>query len=354
MINLQDYNLLDDALLTVAKEVKPLYYAEPTNENEQKQEFLIGKSRNPNFQYRPLEYNPDEVEAKLRSIKVPDGLLGRIFKIAQKGALLDNEIIKNRGNRDIVRNNTITIYGVPGEQLVTYADGLLRQTTNVEAAKTVPAENVKEALERALVSVGLIDWRVELSDKKLTTVYKAEKKITICRTREFGDKDPARLCVHEVGVHVLRAANGYEQPLKIFALGLPGYLPTEEGLTSYFEELTGNSDVETIRDYAARVIAVDSVIKGLDFRQTFDRLKNYRLSDDQSWNITIRAHRAGGYIKDHVYLEGLLRVRDFAKQSGDFKTLYVGKVGIDDLPLVRTLLEERILKEAKYLPNFIK
>ncbi|MBS3168939.1 DUF1704 domain-containing protein [Candidatus Woesearchaeota archaeon] len=354
MINLQKYNLLDDALLAAAKEVKPLYYVEPINEKEQKQEFLAGKVGNPSFQYKPLEYNPAEVQAKLESIEVPDGLLGGIFQIGRRNALLDNELIENRGKCDIVRNNTTIIYGVPSEPLVAYADELLRQTPEVDATKEVAAESVKEALERALVSTGLTDWAVELSDKRLTTVYQAEKKITICRTRKFGDKDPARLCVHEVGVHTLRAVNGYEQPLKIFALGLPGYLPTEEGLTSYFEEITGNSDSETIRDYAARVIAVDSVVKGLDFSQTFDRLKSYELTDDRSWNLAVRAHRAGGYIKDHVYLEGLLKVRDFAKQGGDFKTLYVGKVGIEDLPLVRALLEENVLTEARYLPAFIR
>ncbi|MBI4152665.1 DUF1704 domain-containing protein [Candidatus Woesearchaeota archaeon] len=354
MVDLQEYGLLDDALLAAAKEIRPLYYIEPINEKEQKQEFLAGKVKSPHFQYKPLKYDPDQVQVQLESIEVPDGPLGRIYQTALRNVLLDNELIQKRGNKDIVRNNTHAMYGVPSGSLVAYADELLRQTPDVEATKEVAAESVKEALEHALISTGITDWVVELSDKRLTTVYPAEKRITLCRTRKFGDKDPARLCVHEVGVHTLRAVNGYEQPLKIFALGLPGYLPTEEGLTSYFEEITGNSDSETIRDYAARVIAVDSVVKSLDFRQTFDRLKGYRLTDDQSWNLAVRAHRAGGYIKDHVYLEGLLRVRDFAKQGGDFKTLYVGKVGIDDLPLVRALLDEKVLAEARYLPAFIK
>ena len=166
--------------------------------------------------------------------------------------------------------------------------------------------------------------------------------------------DPERLKVHEVGVHALRAANGYEQPLKIFALGLPGYLPTEEGLSSYFEEFTGNTSEETMRDYAARVIAVDSVCQGLNFRQTFDRLKSYELTNDQAWNLAIRAHRAGGYIKDHVYLDGHRKVKEFVASDGDFNTLYVGKVGIEDLPLVRRLVKEGTLREAKYKPQFVK
>jgi len=131
-------------------------------------------------------------------------------------------------------------------------------------------------------------------------------------------------------------------------------LPTEEGLTSYFEELTGNTSDEMMRDYAGRVIAVDSVCQDLTFKKTFERLKDHSFTDDQAWNLAVRAHRGGGYIKDHVYLEGLTIVKDFAAKGGDFKTLYVGKVGIDHLPLVEKLLEEGVLQEAKYLPKFIK
>ncbi|GAG24501.1 unnamed protein product, partial [marine sediment metagenome] len=162
------------------------------------------------------------------------------------------------------------------------------------------------------------------------------------------------LAIHEVGVHVLRAANGYRQPLKIFAIGLPTYLSTEEGLSMYFEEITGNTNNEMLRNYAARVVAVDSLLRDLTFRKTFEKLKSYNFSDEQAWNLTLRAFRGGGYIRDHVYLEGYIQVKDFAQKKGDFKALYVGKIGIKDLTLVKDLLKKGILREAKYIPKFIK
>ena len=200
----------------------------------------------------------------------------------------------------------------------------------------------------------MINWSVELSDKRLTTVYPSERKITVCRDRTFAKIDSERLSVHEVGVHVLRYVNGYEQPLKIFALGLPGYLSTEEGLTSYFEELTGNASEETMRDYAARVIAVDSVCGDLDFKQTFERLKEYDLTNGQAWNLAVRVHRAGGYIKDHVYLDGNRKVKEFVEKEGDLHALYAGTIGIEDLPFVRKLTHEGILREPKYKPWFLQ
>ena len=354
MIDLQALNSVDDALMNIAKYVKPLYYIEPINEEEQKSEFLSGKVKNPVFLYRDLEYDPDEFEKRLNSIEIPDDELGVIFEKRKKEILLENRIIKNRGDEDFVKEATIILYGFPNEQLVAYADDLLKRIPPEETEKTVPSERIKTVFEEALYEHGLIDWRVEFSDKRLTTVYPAEKKITVCRNRKFAKIDPERLKVHEIEVHVLRAANGYEQPLRIFAFGLPGYVSTEEGLASFFEELTGNTSKETMRDYAARVIAVDSVYKGLDFRQTFERLRSYGLSDDQAWNLTVRAHRAGGYIKDHIYLDGYRKVKKFAETIGDFKTLYVGKIGIEDLPLIKKYLDKGILKEAIYKPKFIE
>jgi uncharacterized protein (TIGR02421 family) len=353
-VNVQAYSLIDKTILNLAESIKILYYFEPINEEEQKKEFLAGKIENPEFLYRDLEYNPKEIEEELNSLKIPDGELGRIFRKKRRGFLRRNEIIKNRGNGDVVRKITIGIHGVPSEQLIDFANDWLRRTPHVETKKTIPSKVIKKALEEALTDFGLTDWSVEFSDKKLTTVYSAEKKITVCKNRKFTKGDPARLVIHEVGVHILRAANGYEQPLKVLAIGLPGYLPTEEGLALYFEELTGNMNEQKMRDYAARVIGVEAVCQKLDFRQTFNRLKNYGLTDSQAWGTAVRVHRGGGFVKDQVYLKGLLKIKEFAQKDGDFKTLYVGKIGTKDLPLVRKLLREGIIKEAKYIPRFIQ
>ena len=173
---------------------------------------------------------------------------------------------------------------------------------------------------------------MKFSKKKSTTVYPPRKLVTVCRDRKFDVRDPKRLAVHEIGVHALRAANGYVQPFRLLALGLPGYINTEEGLTSYFEDLTGTMRNNTKRNYAALVIAVDSVARGFEFRQTFDLMRSAGFGENKSWNLSYRVHRGGGYLKDHVYLEGYFRIRDFAKKH-DLKTLYVGKMGIGDIPV---------------------
>ncbi|MDD5254318.1 MAG: DUF1704 domain-containing protein [Candidatus Nanoarchaeia archaeon] len=353
MINLEDLESLDKKLIELGKNIRPLYYIEPQNREDQKMRFLAGNIKNPEFSYRSLEYDPEKVERELKSIEVSYEGLGNIFMIKKINMVLMNNIIANRGNGEIVRSATILIHNTPDEKLVSYADGLLKKIPAQGAEKIISSDLIGMNLKEALEKYGILDWKIIFSDKELTAVNAARKEISICKTRLFSKIDPERLKVHEIGVHVLRAANGYEQPLGIFATGLPRYDSTEEGLTLYFENKTGSTNDELMRDYAARVIAVDSVCKGLDFRNTFDRLKSYDLTDDQAWNLAVRGHRGGGYIKDHIYLQGLLKIMDFERTDGDFKTLYIGKIGIEDLPLVRELIKEGTLKKAKYLPDFL-
>lgn len=352
MTDLSAYNTIDKALLEAAIDVKPLYYVNPTNGPEEKIKFFQNVNQNPSFTYRPLEYNPQNLVETLQKIIIPDDQIGGIFKEKKQETLLKNEIIQNRGNEELVKRATEKLYGMPSKELVLAAQKILKNIHNERLPKTTPSSDIKASLEEGLQQYGLTEWVVEFSNKRLTTIYAAEKKITVCENREFAALDKPRLKVHEVGVHALRAANGFNQDLNIFATGLPGYLPTEEGMATYFEQQTNTSSPEILRDYAARVIAVNSVCEGNEFKKTYNILRNYDLTEDQAWNLSVRAHRAGGFIKDHVYLQGKFDVEEFA-QEGDLSILYVGKIGLCHIPLVQELLDENTLKRPAHLPTFL-
>ncbi|MBU0471830.1 MAG: DUF1704 domain-containing protein [Nanoarchaeota archaeon] len=403
------YNEIDSQLFNIAKDIKPLAHITPRNESKEKKLFLNAEKENPEFEYKSASYDTSQKEKELTEVEIPKGLFQEIFETKREHSLLTNSVIINRGNQEIVRSATIAIHGKPDDQLVQYAHQILITTNSIEKEQTVRPEVIRKALESEIRVIGIplltdnleeannrineqdkhilgvyinnihkqdldvflkkikdegrtnlkeiIDqyWIVGRSRKQLTTVNAVEKNITVCGyKRKFTKMDIKRLPVHEVGVHALRASNGYEQPLNVFATGLPGYLPTEEGLTSYFEEITGNSGDEMLRNYAARVIAVDSVCQNLSFRETFNRLKNYEFSDDEAWKLSVRAHRGGGYVKDHVYLQGLLMIKEFMKSGNDIKPLFVGKVGVNDLDMVNELLNQEILKQPKYLPAHLQ
>jgi hypothetical protein len=301
-INLSDYQEIDKTLFRVGLKVSPLYHLEPLNEREEKVAFLKGRKENPQFRLRNLKYKPARSEEGLRVLAMPPGQPGKIFERKKRDVLLKNEIVIHRHDPKIVRKNSARIYGTPESSLVRQAKRILKNSPKAVKKGTVPASELKRVLVKVLKIYGLSGWQVALTDKRLVSVYTSKKLVSLGKDWKFTPASAKRRVIHEIEVHVLRGANGYLQPLKIFATGLPGYLPTEEGMAFYFEEKMGLLSQRKLRDYAARVIGVDSVCQGLDFRRAFERSKKYGFTDNQAWGLTLRVYRGGGYVKDHIYL----------------------------------------------------
>lgn len=398
----------DDALHKVRKDVLPIKYLSPTNTETAKQAFLE-RGDSPEFTYRDLEYDPVETEESLMSLEIPSGELGSLLEEKRHELLLQNQLVAHRGDEERVREIAVELYGTPSSELVGHALQLLDTLDVEEEVLTKTPEEMRKGLEEAAREYGLdllVDhletirnqlsaedyalvedytknrnrrdfyifekkvkeegrddiadvlesyWVVGRANKSRISTSAARRTLLVpSKNRMFSEQDLEQLAVHEVGVHALRGENGYRQPLKIFATGLANYLFTEEGLTTFLEEATGNSSSQVMRRYAGRVIAVDSMLSGDDFSTTYDRLQSHDFTDEQAWDITVGAHRGGGFAKDHVYLQGFLEVSDFVEQGGDLKKLYVGKVGIENLPLVEELLEKGVLKEPHYVPPFLE
>jgi len=295
MIDFQKYEAVDKKLSRIAKKLRPLYYANPLNEKEQKIKFLGEANFNPVFEYRGPEYELDSIEDELQSVSIPPGELSEIFERKRNNFVLENDIIRHMGESTLVQGYTTTLHGSPSELTIQIAEKILQtKQKNLEQKMTITAGKMKIALEAAIKEYGIDDWTVEYSEKNLTSVNPALRKITICNDRKFSEFEQRKLIKHEVDVHVLRAANGYLQPLDIFAVGLPGYVSTEEGLALYHQEKNNCMPNESWIKIALNVVAVDSVLQQENFRQTFDKLISYDIDNDLAWQRTLRAHRGGG------------------------------------------------------------
>jgi hypothetical protein len=50
-------------------------------------------------------------------------------------------------------------------------------------------------------------------------------------------------------------------------------------------------------------------LTGFDFCDTFDLLhEHYKLNREEAYNISLRAHRGGGFTKDYIYLTRLKKI----------------------------------------------
>jgi uncharacterized protein (TIGR02421 family) len=162
------------------------------------------------------------------------------------------------------------------------------------------------------------------------------------------------LVQHEVGTHVVTYANGSAQPLQLFAVGLPGYEETQEGLAVLAEYVTGGLDPKRMRLLAARVIAVQRVVDGAGFTEVFEELhEGFGFAPKTAWSITIRVTRSGGLTKDVIYLRGITRVLEFAAQRKDISALFIGKLSLEHVPLVEDLLQREVLHPAWIRPRWL-
>ncbi|MGK0209148.1 MAG: hypothetical protein ACI83O_000415, partial [Patescibacteria group bacterium] len=232
---------IDQELTALRGSMNVLDYLTPLNKNEEGRKFFADdkKEYNPEFTYKEIDYDPDEFENNMINIEIPKTELGDLLEKRRQNIILESRMIQSRGYKEKMIQLCKRMYKLPSEALVKYAIEILENTQAVKSDLITPARIVKKAVEQTFEKYEMNDWRVIEDSNRITTQVSVENKaVYINPQRLFTKKDPLRLGVHEIGVHALRAKNGAEQPLSIFERGLPGYLPTEEGLATYAEEIT--------------------------------------------------------------------------------------------------------------------
>jgi hypothetical protein len=139
------------------------------------------------------------------------------------------------------------------------------------------------------------------------------------------------------------------QSLKIFYNGFPNNVETQEGLAVYSEYMSDCLTLYRLKELSYRVLASDSLHKGFNFCDTFDLLHNqYKLNRDEAYNISLRAHRGGGFTKDYKYLTGLKKIYDYHKSGGDLDLMLAGKVTLEKVDLVSKWKNEGLSEDITY------
>jgi uncharacterized protein (TIGR02421 family) len=346
--------LIDRELHELTVKIRPLDAVQPTGADSQRADFEEGRIRNPVLRYEnPVDYSPAAMEAELRSLWIPRQGAGRFLADARDSLQIQNRIVRYRGTAAVPWLTT-RLYGRPDARLVERARGILEEleSEGPSSAPPVELEAFADHLRAELAAYGLDDWKVLVMAREGSThVNAGAREVRVSRRATVPASVPARLAVHEVGVHVLRAANGYLQPYRVLATGTAGYQDTEEGLAAYCEVVTGTAQPSVLRKYAARVLAIDAMLRGLDFRATHTLLRSFDIPLGIAWETTLRAFRGGGYAKDHVYLDGLFRVLDHVASGGRLESLFVGKIRVADVPRIEAMVAAGELRPARYLPR---
>ncbi len=334
-----DLDKLDRHLYFLNKKIK-FSLVNPLNLEEEKKKVFADSSYNPKLVYKTSPYNLFDLRKELMELHFDDSLFGKLLHHKRNELLKTVMMLEHIGTPRFTAC-ALNLYGRPSKDLVQKARTLLTLPAEEEEGHYQGMSSVKKFLD-AMLHQGL-QWKVKEREMVAGASFDVGEKILFIHPkRRFSENDLKRLVVHEIGTHITRAENAKKRRHKLFLIGFPNYLMTEEGLAVYMEEKAGLLSNAILKRYAGRVVAVDLSLQR-SFSSVYTTLCEYFPKED-AFTITMRTKRGmsdtstpGALTKDYFYLQGYYQVKEYIKKGGSLDALYVGKVGIEHVPFLKYL-----------------
>lgn len=354
---------VDAQLTAVAESFDLLLSVTPINTDRAFKTFRRSKfERAPRFHYRPVAVDPDLLKRQLWNIKierVEDPVLDQLFREKRRELDLKLTLLAERERARFV-HTSLALYGRIDDTLkqsaldimadVPAGNGAKRQRS-VSAAHLIA--RAEEELDRLRHATGTMDGRVVVQND-ISSLMVSSGNLYVGADMSFPANRVEPLIQHEVGTHVLTYWNGRAQPFKLLATGLAGHDELQEGLAVFVEYLVGGLTGSRLRTLAARVLAVDALVDGASFVETYRLLRHdFDLTERMAFLVTMRVFRGGGLTKDAVYLRGLESVIGYLAKGGRLDTLFIGKIATEHASVIEELQRRQVLVPPPFRPSYL-
>jgi len=340
------------------------------------------------YQQQVLSFDPDKLTQDLTELRRDvkrllgkhDGL-GRILTANIEQYLIVAEMLKGRGTAEFGKHSR-ALYGSAQDRmrgdrktLRELGERLCRifSTPAVEHLKRPYANDIAahEAVDLLAARLGRYfnpgDVRVQISNGIVSDAAAGGDVIKLNERAYFSELDLQVLEVHEGWVHVGTTLNGRKQPWATWlGVGSPRITANQEGLAVLLETLTFSSFPQRARRVSDRVVAVDLAEQGADFIEVFRHFRDSGLSEHDSYRVTQRVFRGGTlsggsvFTKDLSYVKGFVENVNFIKSAIEsgvpeiLPMLFVGKVTLDDIPILYERHLEGVIDAPVYLPPMFR
>ena len=337
--------------------------------------------------HRP-DYEPDTLYREFVSLRNDvkrqlgrgDGL-GRIMQQTINQYLLVIEMLRSRGTAQFGRFSA-ELYGSASDHLrgdrktLRQLGEKLCEIFSLPAAehltrpynKDISAESAVSILQTRLGNYFQPgDIRVILSDGIVSDAAAGGDYIKINQDAEFTEFDLQVLEVHEGWVHVGTTLNGRSQRWATWlSVGSPRVTACQEGLAVLMETLTFSSYPARALKVSDRVVAVDMAEQGADFVEVYRHFRERGMHARGAYSITQRVFRGGTltggsvFTKDLSYLRGFVENVNFIRSSirsgvpEILPMLFVGKVTLDDIPILYEHYLEGTIAGPNYVPDMFR
>lgn len=349
---------IDHRLYRLLRKVELLLYINPINAEKERLKFYKNKyNTDPIFRYPKCQLNLRSIRKELFRLKMQ--------KIENEAiALLYEEVrwyfsgildcIEQVGKNELFLRSSLKTFGAPSaidiHRAQTIAQTLKHKLGTEEKTPLYATEEALEYMKGFIEPYGFdvtVKSAMHISSKAM--VSNSKKSVILKRGERFSSLELEALAHHEIGVHLVTTFNAENQGLKIFSLGFPFNVQSQEGLAVLAEYYTGALGTNRLFELAIRVLLADNVIKGISFAASFDQLvSDYRLSRDHAFRLVTRLYRGGGFTKDRLYLPGFLELFYDHSDANKMDWLLAGKTAQEYLHIRPVLEEFELLNPNKY------
>lgn len=335
---------VDQQMANIDNKIKLLYYLRPVNLEAEKNKFFENSYYNPQFEYPRLGFDSVEFTDKLNKIETDNSVLGKIFE-AKKQELFDKMALLDSIDEDDFTNFSKKLFSAPNLEEFKECEKALKEINKIKPEETTydsisSAEKFKEIFKK----YGLKNWEAKIKENMVADcVAGKNNRLFIKANAKFTKQRMEALIVHEIETHILTAENGKAQPYEIFNRGMANYLITQEGLAMYNVEKQTNIPFVKNLKASAHVIAIYTALYA-SFSEVYRKLLEYGLTKDEAFRSALKAKRGysntakpGAFTKDYLYYKGYYEIKDFVEKGGDLRDLYIGKINVKDIDLIKKI-----------------
>ena len=340
------------------------------------------------YQRQKLAFEPDSVQQLFQELKRDvrrqlgrDDALGKILQATIDQYQIVIELLRHRGT-DKFGYFSKQLYGSASDNLRGDRKSLRQMGEKLCHIFSLPAvehlnrpytnhigaeEAVKILHARMIEYFGAGEVRVQISDEIVSDASAGGDCIKVNRRSFFSELDLQVLEVHEGWVHIGTTLKGREQPWATWlSVGSPRITAIQEGMAVLLETLTFSSFPQRARRISDRVVAVDLAEQGADFCDVYKYFIERGITEHDSYRVTQRVFRGGTltggsvFTKDISYVKGFVEIVNFIRSAINsgvpeiIPMLFVGKVTLDDVPLLYERYLEGVITGPKYLPPMFK
>tara|TARA_B100001146_G_scaffold225225_1_gene248222 strand:+ start:17346 stop:19196 length:1851 start_codon:yes stop_codon:yes gene_type:complete len=315
------------------------------------------------YHYRLLPVDPDLLKRKLYNLRIDeidDPALSYLFD--EKREEIDHELtmLKERGSKNFFYSS-IRLYKGLNKELLSEARNILKELPEDDPNETKELLNADQFRALALQEFNYFRGQSEDFSSKVhirddvNIIMVSNGELYLPSDYTLSHKEAKALIQHEIGTHALTYYNGKQQPLQQLAVGLADYDALQEGMAVMAEYLIGGLNANRLRILAGRVVAGHSLLEGANFIEVFQELyEGHGFTKENAFNITSRMFQGGGFIKDIIYLKGLVQLRDHLMEGGDLQPLLAGKFALKHLEVIEDLTDRGLLFPPKLKPRYLE